>query len=65
MVISHHAGYRTLYAHLSVIRTKSGDYVGTGEHIGDAGSTGLSTGPHLHFTVYKHGVTINPRTLIK
>ncbi|MDR0628144.1 MAG: M23 family metallopeptidase [Treponema sp.] len=65
VVISHHAGYRTLYAHLSVIRTKSGDYVGTGERIGDAGSTGLSTGPHLHFTVYKHGVTINPRALIK
>ncbi|MHB9291262.1 hypothetical protein Holit_00335 [Hollandina sp. SP2] len=65
VVISHHAGYRTLYAHMSVIRTKSGDYVGTGEHIGDAGSTGLSTGPHLHFTVYKNGVTINPRTLIK
>ncbi|MDR2797416.1 MAG: M23 family metallopeptidase [Treponema sp.] len=65
VVISHHAGYRTLYAHMSVIRTKSGDYVGTGERIGDAGSTGLSTGPHLHFTVYKNGVTINPRTLIK
>lgn len=65
VVISHHAGYRTMYAHMSVIRTKSGDYVGTGEHIGDAGSTGLSTGPHLHFTVYKNGVTINPRTLIK
>ncbi|MDR2397670.1 MAG: M23 family metallopeptidase [Spirochaetaceae bacterium] len=65
VVISHHAGYRTLYAHMSVIRTKSGDYVDTGERIGDAGSTGLSTGPHLHFTVYKNGVTINPRSLIK
>jgi murein DD-endopeptidase MepM/ murein hydrolase activator NlpD len=65
VVISHHAGYRTMYAHMSVIRTKSGDFVGTGEHIGDAGSTGLSTGPHLHFTVYKNGVTVNPRTLLK
>jgi murein DD-endopeptidase MepM/ murein hydrolase activator NlpD len=65
VVISHHAGYRTLYAHLSVIRTKPGAYVVTGEHIGDAGSTGLSTGPHLHFTVYKDGVTVNPRALIK
>jgi murein DD-endopeptidase MepM/ murein hydrolase activator NlpD len=65
VVISHHAGYRTLYAHMSVIRTKSGAYVVTGEQIGDAGSSGLSTGPHLHFTVYKDGVTVNPRALIK
>jgi murein DD-endopeptidase MepM/ murein hydrolase activator NlpD len=65
VVISHHSGYRTLYAHMSVIRTKAGAYVTAGERIGDAGSTGLSTGPHLHFTVYKNGVTVNPRTLIK
>ena len=65
VVISHYAGYRTLYAHLSVIRTKPGAYVGSGERIGDAGSTGVSTGPHLHFTVYKNGVTVNPRTLLK
>jgi murein DD-endopeptidase MepM/ murein hydrolase activator NlpD len=65
IVISHHAGYRTLYGHLSVIRVKSGAYVGTGERIGDVGSTGRSTGPHLHFTVYKNGVTVNPRTLLK
>jgi murein DD-endopeptidase MepM/ murein hydrolase activator NlpD len=65
VVVSHHAGYRTLYGHMSVIRTKSGDYVGTGERIGDAGSTGLSTGPHLHFTVYKNGVTVDPRSLLK
>jgi murein DD-endopeptidase MepM/ murein hydrolase activator NlpD len=65
VVISHHAGYRTLYAHMSVIRTNSGDYVGTGDRIGDAGSTGVSTGPHLHFTVYKNGVTIDPRSLLK
>ncbi|MDR2158981.1 MAG: M23 family metallopeptidase [Treponema sp.] len=64
-VISHHSGYRTLYGHMSVIRTKSGAYVGAGERIGDVGSTGLSTGPHLHFTVYKNGVTVNPRSLIK
>ncbi|MDR2536506.1 MAG: M23 family metallopeptidase [Treponema sp.] len=65
VVISHHSGYRTLYGHMSVIRTKPGAYVGTGERIGDAGSTGMSTGPHLHFTVYKNGVTVNPRPLIK
>jgi murein DD-endopeptidase MepM/ murein hydrolase activator NlpD len=65
VVITHHSGYRTLYAHMSVIRTKTGTYVKTGDVIGDVGSTGLSTGPHLHFTVYKNGVTVNPRALIK
>jgi murein DD-endopeptidase MepM/ murein hydrolase activator NlpD len=65
VVITHHSGYRTLYAHLSVIRTKTGASVRGGDIIGDVGSTGLSTGPHLHFTVYKNGVTVNPRALIR
>jgi murein DD-endopeptidase MepM/ murein hydrolase activator NlpD len=65
VIISHHSGYRTLYAHMSVIRTRTGAYVSTGERIGDVGSTGLSTGPHLHFTVYKNGATVNPRALVR
>jgi murein DD-endopeptidase MepM/ murein hydrolase activator NlpD len=65
VVVSHHSGYRTLYGHMSLIRAKSGQYVSTGQRIGDVGSTGLSTNPHLHFTVYKNGVTVNPRALIK
>jgi murein DD-endopeptidase MepM/ murein hydrolase activator NlpD len=64
VVITHHSGYRTLYAHLSIVRVKSGAYVQTGDRIGDVGSTGQSTGPHLHFTVYKNGVTINPTAVI-
>jgi murein DD-endopeptidase MepM/ murein hydrolase activator NlpD len=64
VVITHHSGYRTLYAHMSVIRTKAGAYVKAGDRIGDVGSTGQSTGPHLHFTVYKNGVTVNPRSLM-
>jgi murein DD-endopeptidase MepM/ murein hydrolase activator NlpD len=64
-VVSHHSGYRTMYGHMSTVRVKSGAYVGTGERIGDVGSTGMSTGPHLHFTVYKNGVTVNPRNLMK
>ena len=65
ILVSHHSGYRTFYAHLSRIQVRNGAYVATGERIGDVGSTGLSTGPHLHFTVYKNGVTANPRTLMR
>jgi len=65
VLIRHHSGYRTFYAHMSEVKTKSGAYVATGERIGDVGSTGLSTGPHLHFTVYKNGITVNPRVLMK
>ena len=65
VVINHHSGYRTLYAHLSVVRVRPGANVQTGERIGDVGSTGLSTGPHLHFTVYRHGATVNPRALMR
>jgi len=65
IIINHHSGYRTLYGHLNVIRTRTGSYVAQGERIGDVGNTGQSTGSHLHFTVYKNGVTINPRPLMR
>lgn len=65
VIINHHSGYRTLYGHLNVIRTRPGAYVGQGERIGDVGNTGLSTGPHLHFTVFRNGVPINPRPLMR
>ncbi len=65
VVVSHHSGYRTFYGHLNVIRVETGGYVKTGDRIGDVGSTGLSTGSHLHFTVFKNGVTVNPRNLMK
>jgi len=65
VVVTHHSGYRTLYAHMSFVRVKAGAYVETGERIGDVGNTGQSTGPHLHFTVYKNGVTVNPRVLMR
>jgi len=65
IIVNHNSGYRTLYGHLSVIRTRTGAYVAAGERIGDVGSTGQSTGSHLHFTVYKNGVTVNPRALMR
>lgn len=64
VVIAHHSGYRTFYGHMDVIRVKTGDYIDEGQRIGDVGSTGLSTGSHVHFTVFKNGVTVNPIGLI-
>ena len=65
VIITHARGYRTLYAHMSRIRVRQGDFVGAGERIGYVGSTGRSTGPHLHFTVFRHGTLVNPRTVLR
>ncbi|MDR2551685.1 MAG: M23 family metallopeptidase [Treponema sp.] len=65
VVITHAAGYKTLYGHMNSISTKSGVSVSAGTVIGTVGNTGLSTGPHLHFTVYKNGSSVNPRTLLR
>ena len=59
-VIIDHGGYTTLYAHMSAIRVSAGDRVNQGTRVGDIGSTGLSTGPHLHFEVRIGGVAQNP-----
>jgi murein DD-endopeptidase MepM/ murein hydrolase activator NlpD len=64
VVVSHHSNYRTLYGHMSVIRTETGAYVRGGQTIGDVGNTGQSTGSHLHFQVYKNGLTVNPLLLM-
>lgn len=63
IIISHHSGYQTMYAHLSAIQTARGRQVTASTRIGQVGNTGQSTGPHLHFTVYKNRSTINPSTL--
>lgn len=65
VVITHHSGYKTLYGHMIQTNAKVGQYVETGTVIGYVGSTGLSTGNHLHFTVYKNGKTVNPANLLK
>lgn len=64
VIIQHHSGYKTLYGHMSKITCKKGNFVYTSTQIGKVGNTGLSTGPHLHFTVYKNGKTVNPLGLI-
>ncbi len=64
VVINHGDGYSTLYGHMTHYCVSAGQYVSQGEVIGYVGSTGNSTGPHLHFTVYYNGNTINPLTVI-
>lgn len=63
--IRHEFGIETLYAHLSSIRVSKGQRVSRGEHIGDMGSTGRSTGTHLHYEVRVSGKPVNPMTYIK
>ena len=60
VVISHGSGNTTLYAHMSSRKVKVGDVVKQGQTIGISGSTGNSTGPHLHFEIMENGVIINP-----
>jgi murein DD-endopeptidase MepM/ murein hydrolase activator NlpD len=52
VIIQHPNGTKTLYGHMSQINTRSGAHVGQGEKIGEVGSTGHSTGPHLHIEVF-------------
>lgn len=64
VTINHMDGFSTLYAHMTYFTVSSGDYVEQGEIIGYVGSTGYSTGPHLHFTIYYNGSTVNPMDYI-
>jgi murein DD-endopeptidase MepM/ murein hydrolase activator NlpD len=60
VIVQHRLGYQTYYAHLSRFAVSSGSRVAGGVRIGYVGSTGHSTGPHLHFEVRHNGVPINP-----
>ncbi len=60
VIIRHKYGYKTYYGHLSKIRVKKGRWVKAGTVIGYAGSTGRSTGVHLHYEIRRYGKLINP-----
>jgi murein DD-endopeptidase MepM/ murein hydrolase activator NlpD len=65
IVLSHGKEYKTLYAHLSRTSVVQGASVSVGGKIGEVGSTGYSTGPHLHFAIYKNKVPVNPLEILK
>ena len=62
--IHHGNGFVTIYAHNSKLMAQVGDYVTKGQQIAAVGSTGRSTGPHLHFEVQLNGKTVNPRSYL-
>ncbi|OGG07195.1 hypothetical protein A3D05_01695 [Candidatus Gottesmanbacteria bacterium RIFCSPHIGHO2_02_FULL_40_24] len=65
VVINHADGYQTLYAHLSSLSVSAGQGVGRGQVIGKMGSTGRSSGTHVHFEVRKNGVIVNPLSFLQ
>ncbi|WP_443944508.1 M23 family metallopeptidase [Pedobacter sp. AW1-32] len=64
IVINHANGFQTYYGHLSKILVKVGDDIAAGDKIGKVGSTGRSTGPHLHYEIHKNGKPISPRSFL-
>ncbi len=65
LVVDHGNGLETLYGHLSELKVKAGDRVCRGERIGLVGSTGSSTGPHLHYEIRRDEVPLNPISFIE
>ncbi len=53
-------GYKVMYAHLSEVLVKKGDKIKQGDIVAKSGNTGLSTGPHLHYSLWKNGQLIDP-----
>jgi murein DD-endopeptidase MepM/ murein hydrolase activator NlpD len=65
VIVDHGGGVQTLYGHNSSLSVKPGDRVRAGQVIAKVGSTGDSTGPHLHFEVQVDGKAVNPRPWLK
>jgi len=64
VIIIHEGGFSTLYAHMSAFNVKQDQFVARGDIIGYVGSTGFSTGPHLHFEVRLNGIPVDPRNYV-
>ena len=65
VIVDHGDGVATLYGHASKLAVRAGERVKAGQYIGNVGSTGWSTGPHLHFEVRKNGKPVNPKSYLK
>jgi murein DD-endopeptidase MepM/ murein hydrolase activator NlpD len=64
IMLKHANGFETLYGHLSQILVRVGEKIEIGQTIGKIGSTGRSTGPHLHYEIHKNGQQINPQSFL-
>ena len=65
VVVRHEGGFETRYAHLASLDVKAGQAVSQGQQVGRVGSTGRSTGPHLHFEVTQAGRRVDPEQFVR
>ena len=65
VIIKHNKGYVSRYSHLAAITVRNGQEVSYNTTIGLVGATGVATGPHLHFEIYKAGLPINPLSILR
>jgi murein DD-endopeptidase MepM/ murein hydrolase activator NlpD len=65
VIVTHADGYQTWYAHLSKTSVKKGQRITQGQRVGLSGNSGFSTGPHLHFAVFKNGKAVDPFRVLK
>ena len=65
IILKHANGYQSLYGHMDSLGVSRGQQAKAGDVIGSVGSTGKSTGPHLHFEIRKNGQPVNPLIYVK
>ncbi|MDP3994623.1 MAG: M23 family metallopeptidase, partial [bacterium] len=65
VLLDHGNGYKTLYAHMQTVYVIAGQTVKRGDRIGRMGSTGRSTGTHLHFEISLNGSRLNPLSILR
>lgn len=64
VIVKHFNDYESIYGHLSKIEVKPGDVVNLNSELGKSGSTGFSTGPHLHLEIHQDGAIVNPADIV-